>query len=175
MSEPELSRPIRTDTIGAEPRHLHVEATETERAALAKRFGLAALDRLDADVQVSRGTADIIAHGQLRAAVNQSCVATGEPVPAQIDESFTVRFRPPQASGGGEEEIELGEEEMDVIFSEAGAVDVGEAVAQTLALYLDPYPRAPGAEAALKEAGVRDEGEAGPFGALAELKDKLGK
>ena len=175
MTEVEFSRPLRTDTIGAEARHLHVEAEETERAALAKRFGLASLDRLEADVQVARGTADIIAHGQVRAAVNQSCVVTGDPVPATIDESFTVRFRPPPESGGGEEEVELGEEEMDVIFSEAGLIDLGEAVAQTLALYLDPYPRAPDAETALKEAGVKDEGEAGPFGALAGLKDKLGK
>ena len=175
MSEPEFSRPIRADTIGVEPRHLHIEATEPERAALAKRFGLVTLDRLEADVQVSSGTADIIAHGQIRAGVNQSCVATGDPVAVEIDESFTVRFRPPPESGSDEDEVELGEEEMDVIFSGAGAVDVGEAVAQTLALYLDPYPRAPGAETALKEAGVKDEGEAGPFGALAGLKDKLSK
>lgn len=175
MSEPELSRPLRTDTIGIEPRHLHVDATEAERQALAKRFGLVSLDRLEADVQVSRGTADIVARGQVRAAVTQSCVVTAEPVQAQIDESFSVIFRPEPETGGGEEEIELGEDEMDVIFAEAGAVDVGEAVAQTLALYLDPYPRAPGAQAALKEAGVKDESEAGPFGALAGLKDKLGR
>ena len=39
---------------------------------------------------------------------------------------------------------------------------------------LDPYPRSAGAEAALKEAGVLSEEEAGPFAALAELKTKLG-
>jgi len=175
MSDAEFSRTVRADTIGVDPKHLHVEAEEAERAALAKRFGLVGLGRLEADVEVSRRTADIVAQGRLRAAVEQSCVATGEPVPAQIDESFTVYFRQPPASGGGEEEIELGEDEMDVIFSDAGMVDVGEAVAQTLALHLDPYPRAPGAEAALKAAGVKDEGEAGPFGALAGLKDKLEK
>ena len=175
MSDTEFSRAVRADTIGAEPRRLHVEAEQPERAALAKRFGLESLDRLEADVEISRGTSDIIVGGQVRAAVVQSCVATGEPVPAEIDESFVVHFRPPPESGGGEEEVELGEDEMDVIFTDAGMVDVGEAVSQTLALHLDPYPRAPGAEAALKEAGVLDEGQAGPFGALAALKDKLGK
>ena len=175
MSESEFSRPVRDDTIGAEPKHLHIEADETERAALAKRFDLVGVDRLEADVQVSRGTSGIVARGVMRAAVEQKCVATGEPVRSEIDESFTVSFRPQPTGGGGEEEIELGEEEMDVIFADAGMVDVGEAAAQTLALHLDPYPRAPGAEAALKEAGVKDEGEAGPFGALAALKDKLGK
>ena len=175
MSETEFSRTVRDDTIGAEPKHVRVEADEAERTALARRFGLAALDRLEADVELSRGTADIIARGRIRAAAEQSCVANGAPVAAEIDESFTVRFRPPPTGDGGEEEIELGEDEMDVIFSDAGQVDVGEAVAQTLALHLDPYPRAPGAETALKEAGVKDESEAGPFGALAGLRDKLGK
>ena len=42
--------------------------------------------------------------------------------------------------------------------------------ADTLALTLDPYPRSPGAEATLKEAGVLTEAEAGPFAALAKLK-----
>ena len=175
MSEAEFSRTVRADTIGVEARHLHVGAEEAERQALARRFGLVGLDRLDADVEVIRSSADIIARGRVRAAVRQSCVATGAPVVAEIDESFVVHFRPLPESGGGEDEIELDEEEMDVIFTDSGQVDVGEAVAQTLALHLDPYPRAPGAEAALKEAGVKDEGEAGPFGALAALKDKLGK
>ena len=44
-----------------------------------------------------------------------------------------------------------------------------------MALALDPFPRGPGAEAALKVAGVISEEEAGPFGALAGLKDRLGK
>jgi hypothetical protein len=84
-------------------------------------------------------------------------------------------FRPEPAAGGGEEEVELSDTELDVIFYVGAMVDAGEAVAQSLALAIDPYPRAPGAEEALKEAGVKDESEAGPFGALAALKDKLGK
>jgi hypothetical protein len=61
---------------------------------------------------------------------------------------------------------------MDVQFHDGTAIDVGEAVAQSLALALDPYPRAPDAEAALKEAGVTSEAETGPFAALAALKGK---
>jgi uncharacterized metal-binding protein YceD (DUF177 family) len=176
MSDSEFSRTVRADTIGAEPKHIHVEADDAERAALARRFGLVAIDRLEADVELSQPHSDMVASGRIRAAVGQSCVATGEPVHTQIDEPFTVRFRPPPTVGGGvEDEIELGEDEMDVIFFDAGDVDVGEAVAQTLALHLDPYPRSPDAETALKQAGVKDEGEAGPFGALAALKDKLEK
>ena len=76
-------------------------------------------------------------------------------------------------SGRPEEEIELGEEELDTIFYEGGSVDLGEAVAQSLALALDPYPRSPAAEAALREAGVASEEEAraqaSPFAALKGL------
>jgi hypothetical protein len=64
---------------------------------------------------------------------------------------------------------------MDVVFYDLAAIDVGEAVAETLLLSLDPYPRAPGAEAALRAAGVKGEEEAGAFGALAGLRDKLKK
>ena len=33
-----------------------------------------------------------------------------------------------------------------MIFYDGAAIDIGEAVAETLLLDLDPYPRAPGAE-----------------------------
>ncbi len=172
MTEPEFSRSVRSDAIGTEPRALRIEARPAELEALARRFGLAALERLEAEVSLSRAEGDVVATGRIAAHVVQSCVVTGAPVPARIDEPFAVRFRSDQPAGP-DEEIELGEDELDVIFTDGAMVDVGEAVAQTVALALDPYPRAEGAEGALKQAGVLDEGEAGPFGALAALKDKL--
>jgi len=156
-----------------------VVADEAERAALARRFALEAIDRLEAEVSVVRANEDIIASGRLAAAVTQACVATGEPVPATLDEPFAVRFRPEPQVDAPDEEIELGEEEMDVIFHDGALVDVGEAVAQTLALNLDPYPRCGDAVEALRAAGVKDEAEeqteTGPFQGLAALKDKLAK
>ena len=70
---------------------------------------------------------------------------------------------------------ELGEGDLDTIFHDGSAIDLGSAIADTLALSLDPYPRSAGADAALKEAGVLTEEEASPFAALAALKEKLGK
>jgi hypothetical protein len=52
-------------------------------------------------------------------------------------------------------------------------VDLGDAVAETLSLSLDPYPRAPQAEAVLREAGVKSEEEVAPASPLAGLKDLL--
>jgi hypothetical protein len=99
---------------------------------------------------------------------------TAEPVPAHLNLPFELVFRP-QSEGTPDEEIELEEGDLDIVFYEGAVIDLGEAAAETLALGLDPYPRAPGAAAALKAAGVRSEEEAGPFGALAGLRDKLGK
>jgi uncharacterized metal-binding protein YceD (DUF177 family) len=175
MSESELSRTLRVDTLGATPRVVRIDATPEERAALARRFAIVAVERLEADVSVESTGQEPVATGRVTAEVVQSCSITGDPVPGRVEESFVVHFRAEAPSPAGEEEIELGDDELDVIFYEGGMIDVGEAVAQTLALALDPYPRAEGAEEALKEAGVKDEAEAGPFGALAALKDKLGK
>lgn len=174
MNSSEFSRPVRLDTIGAQPRALRIEADEAERQALARRFGLSSLERLEAELNVHSAGEDVVAQGRMQAELVQACVATGAPVPARIEEPFTLRFRP---EGSPEEsaEVELEADELDTLFFEGGAVDVGEAVAQTLALALDPYPRAGNAAEALRAAGVKDEGEAGPFGALAGLKDKLGK
>ncbi len=149
------------------------EAEPEEREALARRFGLVAIDRLAAETEIARKGESVIARGRIDAAVIQSCVASGEPVEAAIDEPFELEFRPSPGAGQHDEEIELGESELDIVFYDGAAVDLGEAVAETLALALDPYPRAPGAAEALKAAGVKSEEEAGPFGALAGLRDKL--
>ena len=98
-------------------------------------------------------------------------MVTAAPLPAQVEEDFAILFLP--EPGEGADEVELSEEECDTVFYTGGAVDLGEAAAETLALALDPFPRSPDAEAALKAAGVLSEEEAGPFGALAALKDKL--
>jgi uncharacterized metal-binding protein YceD (DUF177 family) len=171
MTEPEFSRPIRLDTLGTAPRSLTIAAEKPERAALARRFGLLALDSLEAELTlVSEGGA-VTLTGRLRAKATQACTVSGAPVPTAIDEPIILAFRP-LMGGSADEEIELGESDMDVQFHDGTAIDVGEAVAQSLALALDPYPRAPDAEAALKEAGVTSEAETGPFAALAALKGK---
>jgi uncharacterized metal-binding protein YceD (DUF177 family) len=175
MTAPEFSRTVRVDILSEAPRQLRIEAAEGERIALARRFGLLAIDRLAADLALTRAGTEVAMRGALFAGVVQACVATGEPVRANVETPFDIRFRPHPDPGGPDAEIELGDGEMDVVFYDLAAIDVGEAVAETLLLSLDPYPRAPGAEAALRAAGVKGEEEAGAFGALAGLRDKLKK
>lgn len=169
----EFSRLFRLDALSSEPRSVEIEAGPAEREALAARFGLVAVDALAAEAHLSRRGETVEAAGLLKASVIQSCIATAEPVEASVEEAFRVEFRPPPDTRT-EEEVELDAEELDVVFYDGGAIDLGEAVAQTLALALDPYPRSPAADSALREAGVKSEKEAraesSPF---AVLKNRL--
>ena len=149
---------------------LDLVADEAERGAVAKRLALPALDRLDAHVCLARTGEIVRAEGRLVAALDQSCVVTGEPVAAHVDEPFAILFVPEPATGGADDEIELGEADCDTVFYDGAVIDLGGAIADTLALSLDPYPRSAGADAALKEAGVLSEEQASPFAVLAKLK-----
>ena len=170
---PEFSRPVRIDTLGEGGRSLSIEADAAERSALAARFGLIMLDALSAEAALRREGDLVFADGRITASVAQACVASGAPVPAKIEESFSLRFVPAGQESG--EEIELDVEDFDTIEYAGSAIDLGEAVAETLALSLDPFPRSPDADAILKAAGVLSEDEVvtGPFAGLKALKDKL--
>jgi uncharacterized metal-binding protein YceD (DUF177 family) len=145
-------------------------ADDAERRSIADRLGLKGLDRLEAHVTLSRTGPLVRAEGRVTATLEQSCVVTGEPVPAHIDEPFTLHFMPEPEQAGPDEEIELGAEDCDVVFYDGSAIDLGGAIADTLALSIDPYPRSASADAALKEAGVLSEEQASPFAVLANLK-----
>lgn len=173
---PEFSRPERIDTIGERDRVIDVAADAGERAALVRRFDLVSLDSLEASWTIRREAAGIAARGRVRATLAQPCSVTGEPVPATVDEEARLLFVP--EGDASEEELELDADAADTIFYDGAAIDLGEAAAETMALALDPFPRAPGAEEALREAGVRGDDEpdtGGAFGALASLRDRLGK
>ncbi len=169
---PEFSRIERVDSIGGEPRTITVEADADERRRLAGRFGLIAVERLAARFTVHRDSTGLIAEGRVEATVTQACSVTGDPIAATVDEAITLRFVEAAASG---EEIELSDDAIDTIEIEGGAIDLGEVAAETMALALDPFPRSAGAAEALRAAGVVGEENAGAFGALAGLKDKLGR
>ena len=168
----EFPRPVRTETIGDAARAIAITADADERRRLAGRFGLIAVDALSAEFSVRRDAAGIVAEGRVCAAVRQACVATGDPVPAQIDEPVSLRFVAPSETT---DDIELHDDTIDTIEIEGDAIDLGEAAAETMALALDPYPRSPAAAEALAAAGVKREDEAGAFGALATLRDRLAK
>ncbi len=149
-------------------------ADDNERRAIAERLDLPSLDRLEAHASHERDGDTVRATGRVAASREQRCVVTGEPVAAHLDEPFEIAFVPEPRAGEVPEEVELRPEDCDVVFHDGAAIDLGTAIADTLALSLDPYPRSASAEAALREAGVLSEEEAGPFAALAKLRKSLG-
>jgi uncharacterized metal-binding protein YceD (DUF177 family) len=149
---------------------LDLIADDAERSAVARRLRLSSLDRLEAHAALTR-TGDVIrAEGRIVAALDQSCVVTGDPVAAHVDEHFAILFVPEPPVAVPDEEVELGQGDLDVVFHDGAAIDLGGAIADTLALSLDPYPRSASAEAALREAGVMTEEQVSPFAVLAKLR-----
>lgn len=167
--KPEFSRPVRADEIARHAQGVRISADADERSALAQRFNLLSLDLLEAEYGLSQTDGAVQARGRVRAKLAQPCVATGIPVPETIDTDFTLRF---VVERGDEEELEIDSGDCDVISYDGQAIDMGEAVAETMALAMTPYPRAADADTYLRDAGVLTEEQAGPFAALQALKDK---
>ena len=170
---PEFSRIIAADTVDDAARELEIGADAEERRKLAGRFRLQAIERLKARVKLSRRAGIIHAEGEVDAAVVQSCVVTGDAMPAQMRAPFSVRYVPDVFARSDEDEVELSSEDCDTLPLEGNQIDLGELAAETLALALNPFPRSDRADEALMEAGLGETGEAGPFAALRALKDKL--
>jgi uncharacterized metal-binding protein YceD (DUF177 family) len=159
---PELHRPIPIERVGPAGLDVTVEATAAECAALARRMSLPGVLSLSCRFHLARDTADsLIVRGRLVAQVVQTCVVSLEDFSAGVDERFTVRCVP-----DGEESDDPDPEAPDEITYVNGVLDLGEAAAEQLALALDPYPRAPGAE--LPE--IEADPEAHAFDVLAGLK-----
>jgi uncharacterized metal-binding protein YceD (DUF177 family) len=166
VSAPEFSRFVDCRNLTAKP--LELVADEAEREALSERFGLVAIDRLEATVTLQADGETVTGEGTLSADIVQSCAVTGDDLPVTIEEPITLRFVPEAPIEA--EEIELEESELDEIPYTGTAFDLGEAVAQSLALAIDPYATGPDAERIREEKGLSDETASGPFAALAALK-----
>jgi uncharacterized metal-binding protein YceD (DUF177 family) len=147
-----------------------IEATADERAALAVRFGLGAVHSLRAEVALEQKSRAIRATGRLRADILQPCAISAEDFPVTIDEPIDLRFVEDRERPMTEDErleIELEADDCDEIAFSGDMFDLGEAVAQTLGLAIDPYAEGPNADAARKAAGIVAEGEQdGPLAAL---------
>ena len=165
---------VKLDEIGAGESTVLISADQVARNGLVARFDLVALDNLEAEIALSRDTSGVLAKGRIRATLSQYCVATGEPVLALLDEPMEIHFVPELAVAASAE-VELNADDCDTMFYDGQSIDLGEAVAQSLGLALDPYPRSSDAHERLQAAGVKAEDEIETLGALAGLKDMLTK
>lgn len=173
MSAPELSRLVKPRALPAGP--VVIAADEAERAALAERFGITGIPALEATVDFATKDEAVLANGTLVATLVQPCAITHDELTYEVEEPLSLRFVPAGSvpDHAPDEEIELDSEDLDEIEYEGDAFDLGEAIAQTLALAIDPYREGPGAEDARKKAGITSDEDQAPSGPLAEALAKL--
>lgn len=175
MSASELSRPIKPRALPAGT--MTIEADEAERAALASRFGITAIHSLTAEVEFGEKDGAVLAEGKLAATLEQPCAVTREDFTYEVSETFSLRFVPEGRMGEYEEdaEFELTEDDLDEIEYEGDSFDLGEAIAQELALAIDPYREGPSAEEAREKAGIESDENRKPSGPLADALAALKK
>lgn len=158
----ELGRPVAIDRIGTTGLEVRVEATPEELGPIAARLQLPGLSALHCNFRLKRLEDSVIAaSGTLSAAVTQLCVVSLDEFPQVILENFEVRFVP-----DGSESEDDDPDAPDEIPYPAGAVDLGEAAIEQLALALDPYPRKPD----LDEPECAEPEIPHPFAALSALR-----
>lgn len=173
---------VDVDRLGPSGTAIEISASETERAALAKRFGFLGLPAFSARVSVDLRTGgQVVVEGRLRGKIVQACILTLDPVTQDIDETFRIVFK----QGLDEEkDPESGES---LVNAQADApepllgnmLDVGEIVAEQLSLAADPYPRKQGVKLEDVLPKPRRDARQGrpetrrhPFAGLAALRDK---
>ena len=167
MAEPEFSRPVALARLGSEPFRQEIAASEAERALLARRFGLVAIDRLSATVELARQDHDrILLQAAFDAEFVQSCVVTLDPVRGAVSERFALLYGSPEAEA---EAAGIGADDPAFEPIVGDTIDIGEAVAQEFGLVLPPYPRSAEADA---ETLASTTDEVGPFAALSRLIDR---
>ena len=178
----EIERMVDLDRMGASGAALEIVASDSERTALARRFGFLGLPAFSARVSVERRPGgQIVVEGRLRGRVVQACILTLDPVTQELDEAFRIVFKQGLAE---ERDPESGEA---LLSAQADApeplqgnlLDVGEIVAEQLSLAAEPYPRRPGVRLEDVLPKPRQGGRQGrieqrrhPFAGLAALKDK---
>jgi uncharacterized metal-binding protein YceD (DUF177 family) len=163
-----FSCPIALDRLPPGESAYEIAAGPEERAALARRFGLLGLDRLEARVRLSRLAGGLVRlSAELSADVVQECVVSLEPVANRVEDGFTLLYGEANEDAG--EVVLSGEAEL-VEPAPGGVIDIAEAVAQQLSLALDPFPRA--ADGAVPAPPSEAEGASSPFAELARWKGK---
>lgn len=173
-TEKEFSRRITAVDLPDGESDFTISADSGERATLARRLGISAVDSLEAQLLLTASPGGRLVHiqGRLKADVSQACVLTLVPVRQQIEVEFERSYSSkPEPDDDAEVVSWRAEDWVEPI--EHGSIDLGRVVLEQLALEVNLYPRAPGARfEGFSSESKGDEGGPGPFAALAKLKPK---
>ena len=181
----EFSREIATESVDDGGFSLSIKATKEELGRLAERFNLVSLDRLSAEITLTpeRGGKWIRLKGSISAVITQNCVVSLEPFESIIEDTLERVFDTTLMDGRKtEEDFEFDGEDPPDPAAE-GIINVGEVVAEQLALEIDPFPRKPGVSSSDYPTAQQGDGASSPengeaeknspFGVLEKLKKKL--
>lgn len=132
----EFSRPLTVAKVPSRGSHEKISADPGECKALGKRFQIPAVHALSAHLEVHpwRGGGYRVI-GTIKADIEQTSVVSLENFRTDLSIPVTRYFLP---------RVPETEDEADIDPLEHGEIDLGEIVAETVALDLDPYPRKEG-------------------------------
>ena len=185
---PEFSRVKTVAELSAGQKTVRLEANESERAALARRFGLVSVEDLTV-IWTSRGWRKngVKLTGRILSSYIQRCVRTLDPMTIHVDEAIEIKCLPEDSMDQLEQDGELilafeDDEAPEPIVD--GRLDLGELASQYLAMSIDPYAKSPDVEAGAnldgntvsdrQDAQNQAETEAAPkpFAILEQLKNR---
>lgn len=180
VSAPPFSYLVKVGHISANPVTVHLEADAQERQALARLWKVEAVNRLKAELQITRWKKDgIRVRGRVTGELVQACVLTLEPIVAPISEAIEQIFVPEGSRLArmvmdDNAQVLTDPDGPDLPESFVGdSIDAGALVAEFAALGIDPYPRKPGVEL---PAATESEAEAprkpSPFAVLKDWKQQ---
>ncbi|MFB2551202.1 YceD family protein [Ensifer soli] len=176
---PPFSYLVKVGHISANPVEVRLAANEAERRGLAALWGVLDVAELSATLQIARWKKDgVKIKGTVSATVTQACVVTLEPVVQGIREEIEQVFVPEGSrlarhlSEGETAALMLDPDGPDLPETFSGdAIDAGMAVAEHVALAIDPYPRKPGATFDRPlESSAETDVKPNPFAVLKSLK-----
>ncbi len=167
MTEPPLHWAIDAHALHA-PATFSYEANAQELEAIRRYADIEKVASFKAEVRVAPLSGERFrATGALKVEAVQASVVDLGPVPASIDEAFSVEFWPEETlEPAGEGANPFGEATPEAFAG--GKILIGEFLCELFSVSLDPYPRNPGDAFEW----TRDEGESRitPFAELARLR-----
>lgn len=170
---PLLDAALRVDKLPATGRTLKIKTTAEQRVKIAEQLKCESVDKFTATIHATPIKGSIQVEAKLQAVVTQLCVITFQPVSQNIEEEVRRIFLPGTEEdfigpAGSEVFVDLEGDDLPDYFDDAEADFTG-LLLETLALAVDPYPRAPGAEVPQAD-NPADIGELSPFASLKHLK-----
>jgi uncharacterized protein len=174
MGKVSFSHTVLVRDVPASGKTLHLEAGPDDLVELANELGLAAMERLEADIEVLPvGSNSLRVRGVVDGDVVQTCIVTLDPVRQSVREDIDVIFLPEEERGkdGAKTVLLDPEDEEERDYFAEGRLDLAPIVSEHLALGLDPYPRKPETDF---QPHIEDDtsDRVSPFESLKQLKDR---